>query len=94
MIRSRIVALALAWPLLSAPAYAQRVLPLDPPIVVPPVSGRELRDAERAAERPTTPHREEKRLDETSPVARDNPGLGYDVTTGIQQRAIERALPR
>ena len=94
MIRSRIVVLALAWPLLSAPAHAQRVLPLDPPIVAPPVSGQEQRDAERAAGRRTTPQRKEQGVDETSPVARDNPGLGYDVTTGIQQRAIERALPR
>jgi len=94
MIRYRVIALALAWPLLSAPAHAQHVLPLDRPIVVPPVSGQELRDAEREADRATTGQREEKRLDETSPTGRDNPGLSYDVTTGIQQRAIERALPR
>jgi hypothetical protein len=100
MIRHRIAALTLALPLLlsSAPARAQRVLPLDPPVVLPPVSAPELRDAERTLER-RTPRPEEKRQGESIPVGSipvggDNPGLGYDVTTGIQQRAIERALPR
>jgi len=89
MIRYRIAAFSLALPiLLSAPAaHAQRVLPLDPPVVLPPVSARELRDAERVTRRP-----EEKRQDASTPVAGDNPGLGYDVTTGIQQRALEKAL--
>ena len=95
MIRDRIAALTLVVPLLlsSAPAHAQRVLPLDPPVVLPPVSATELRDAERVLER-TTPRPDEKRSGESLPVSRDNPGLGYDVTTGIQQRAIEKALPR
>ena len=95
MIRHRIAALTLAVPLLlsSAPAQAQRVLPLDPPIVLPPVSAPELRDAESALEH-MTPRHDEKRQNETGLVGRDNPGLGYDVTSGIQQRAIEKALPR
>ena len=95
MIRHRIAALTLAVPLQlsSAPAQAQRVLPLDPPIVLPPVSAPELRDAERALEH-MTPRGDEKRRNETDLVGRDNPGLGYDVTSGIQQRAIEKALPR
>jgi hypothetical protein len=102
MIRRRIAALILAWPLLlsSAPAHAQRVLPVDPPVVLPPVSASELRDAERALER-VSPRPDEPRRGESLPVGReslpvgrDNPGLGYDVTTGIQQRAIEKALPR
>jgi hypothetical protein len=94
MIRYRIAAaLALALPLLSStPAHAQRVLPLDPPIVLPPV-GPQLRDAERAAEQAPSLPKEEKRLDQAGPVGGDNPGLGYDVTNAIQQRAIEGALP-
>ncbi|PYM17650.1 MAG: hypothetical protein DMD78_29540 [Candidatus Rokuibacteriota bacterium] len=95
MIRHRIAALTLAVPLLlsSAPAQAQRVLPLDPPIVLPPVSAPELRDAERVLEH-RTPRHDQNRQDEAGLVGRDNPGLGYDVTSGIQQRAIEKALPR
>ena len=93
MIRYRIAALTLSLLLSSAPAHAQRVLPLDPPVVLPPVSAAEQRDAERALER-MTPRPEDKRQGESLPVGRDNPGLGYDVTTGIQQRAIEKALPR
>jgi hypothetical protein len=92
MIRDTVIALALVSSLLSAPAHAQQVLPLDRPVVLPPVSAPELRDAERLRER-TPPPIEEKRL-EQSPVGRDNPGLGYDVTTGIQQRTLEKALPR
>ena len=100
MSRHRIAALTLALPLLlsSAPVHAQRVLPLDRPVVLPPVSAPELRDAERALER-MTPRPEEKRRGGSIPVGSipiggDNPGLDYDVTTGIQQRAIEKALPR
>ena len=95
MIRYRIAALSLALPLLlsAAPAHAQRVLPLDPPVVLPPVSAPERRDAERTLER-MTPRPEEKHRGESIPVGRDNPGLGYDVTSGIQQRAIEKTLPR
>jgi hypothetical protein len=95
MIRYRIAALSLALPLLlsSAPAHAQRVLPLDRPIVLPPVSAPERRDAERTLERRTS-RPEDKRQGERIPIGRDNPGLGYDATSGIQQRAIEQALPR
>jgi hypothetical protein len=45
-------------------------------------------------DRSTTGVREERLLDETRAVGRDNPASGYDVSTGIQQRAIEKALPR
>jgi hypothetical protein len=97
LIRHGLVSLALAWPLLSAPAQAQDVVPLDRLIVLPPVSRqelRDLRDAKRGADRATIGRREENRLDGTSPIGRDNPALGYDVTSGIQQRAMEKALPR
>ena len=95
MIRYRIAALTLAVPLLlsSAPAHAQRVLPLDPPVVLPPVSAPERRDAERTLER-MTPRPKEGRQGGNIPVVGDNPGLGYDVTSGIQRQAIEKALPR
>lgn len=45
-------------------------------------------------DRSTTGLREEQLLDETGLIGRGNPGLSDDVTTGIQQRAIEKALPR
>jgi hypothetical protein len=45
-------------------------------------------------DRAATGLREEQLLDETRAVGRDNPALSDDVTTGIQQRAIEKALPR
>jgi hypothetical protein len=97
IIRHGLVSLALAWPLLSAPAPAQDVVPLDRPIVLPPLSRqelRDLRDAKREADRAATRRREEKRLDGTGPIGRDNPALGYDVTSGIQQRAVEKSLAR
>jgi len=95
MIRYRAAAITLSLPLLVslATAHAQRVLPLDRPIVLPPVSAPELRNAERALER-MTPRRDEKSEDVTSPAGRDNPALGHDVTSGIQERTIERTLPR
>jgi hypothetical protein len=45
-------------------------------------------------DRSTTRLREEQLRDEIGVVGRDNPASSYDVTTGIQQRAIEKALPR
>jgi hypothetical protein len=44
--------------------------------------------------RSTTSLREEQLRDEIGALGRDNPASSYDVTTGIQQRAIEKALPR
>ena len=45
-------------------------------------------------DRSTTGLREEQLLDGTSAFGRGNPALSDDVTIGIQQRAIEKALPR
>jgi hypothetical protein len=45
-------------------------------------------------DRSTTGLREEQLRDEIGVVGRDNPASDYDVRTGIQQRAIEKALPR
>jgi hypothetical protein len=45
-------------------------------------------------DRSTTGLREEQLWNETGALGRDNPASDYDVRTGIQQRAIEKALPR
>jgi hypothetical protein len=73
-----------------SPASAQRVLPVDPAVVVPPVSERQLRDAERDVERVTGPRRNDTRPETMSSPASDNPGLDYDVTSELQQRQLER----
>jgi hypothetical protein len=58
--------------------------------VVPPVSERQLRDAERDVERVTGPRRNDTRPETMSSPASDNPGLDYDVTSELQQRQLER----
>jgi ABC-type sugar transport system substrate-binding protein len=96
MIRHRIAALTLALPLLlSVAATAQELLPGNPPVVLPPL-GPEVRQAERDAARAaeqTARRKDEVRTPETE-AGRENPGLDYDVTTGIQQRQLEQGLRR
>jgi len=98
MIRYRVAALTLALPLLlSLPAAAQQVLPTNRPIVLPPL-GPEVRQAERDAARAAeqtarVPKADTPATPETE-ADRQSPGLGYDVTTGIQNRAIENGRRR
>jgi hypothetical protein len=98
MITRRILFVGLVWLSLSAPAHAQCVVPGERPVVVPPVSGHELRDAEREADREAdraaARRLEDKLLEPRSPSTPDNPASSYDVTNGIQRRSLERVPPR
>src|SRR5258706_13075345 len=94
----RVVAVPLALPLLlSVPATAQRVLPTDRPIVFPP-HGPELRQAERdaasAAEQGARVPGDHKPGEPWADANRMSPAMNDAVTGGIQQRAIEKVLPR
>jgi len=65
------------------------------PIVYPaPQSKEEISEAERQVEDLEAKQPPERLLDETKPSTLQRPDLGYDVTTGIQEKAIQNALPR
>ncbi len=65
-----------------------------PPIVAPtPQSPEAIREAEESVEELDRTRRQEQRLRETRPSPPRRPDLDYDVKSGIQQKAIERALP-
>ncbi|HEU5193981.1 MAG TPA: hypothetical protein VFW70_04500 [Methylomirabilota bacterium] len=94
MIR-RVAALTLALPLLLAlPAAGQPARPTERIIVLPPL-GPEVqqaeRDATRAAEQASRVPR--AKAPETQ-TGRELPNLDDDVTTGIQNRALENGLRR
>jgi hypothetical protein len=63
----RILAIGLTWLSLLTPAHAQRVIPGDQPVVVPPVSRRQIRDAERDADRAAERRSEDKFLEPRRP---------------------------
>jgi hypothetical protein len=90
MIRARIgMLVALSMLSVAGPASAQRLLPLDRPVVAPPVSDRQVREAERV--RPSRAN--DARWPRATAAGRDNPGLDYDVTSALQQRQLDSVVP-
>src|SRR3989442_9327191 len=64
------------------------------PIVYPaPQSEEEISEAERQVQDLEAKRPQQRLLDERKPSAQQRPDLGYDVTTGIQEKAIQNALP-
>jgi len=79
---------------MEAQAIVYRVIGIALTLVWPLLSVQGCTQGGLPLDRSTMGLREEQLLDETRAVGRDNPALSDDVTTGIQQRAIEKALPR
>ena len=85
-----VAVLLVAWPLvMSASVGAEPPRPPDRPIVMPQPSTTAVTEAERQLEEFMQKRRREMKL-----VPPETPDLGYDLSTAIQQRAIEKALPR
>ena len=84
-----IVAAVVLGPLLvSAPARGEEMPPPDRPTITPAPLHATMTEAERRLEESMGKRRREDLLRAM------NPDLGYDLTTAIQQRIIEKSLPR
>jgi len=84
-----IVAAVVLWPLfVSAPARGEEMPPPDRPTITPAPLHATMTEAERRLEE------SKDLLRAMKPSPPPNPDLGYDLTTAIQQRIIEKSLPR
>lgn len=90
-----IVAAVVLGPLLvSAPARGEEMPPPDRPTITPAPLHATMTEAERRLEESMGKRRREDLLRAMKPSPPPNPDLGYDLTTAIQQRIIEKSLPR
>ena len=72
----------------------QEITPTRPPIIRPtPQSDEAIGEAKRSVEQLEKQQRQEHLLRETAPAPPRRPDLDEAVTSGIQQKAIEKALP-